>query len=91
MPEDPRPDFEPWWPVCVETDCRGAQVVERHCLVHATDLSGLKPGDDLDLSGVVIDSARLAEVLGRFRDHEAVWWTRAVRTSAPRRRLPKRR
>jgi len=71
MPEDPRPDFEPWWPVCVEQDCRAAQAVERRCLVHATDLSGLTPGDDLDLSGAVIDSARLAEVLGRFRDHEA--------------------
>jgi uncharacterized protein YjbI with pentapeptide repeats len=72
MPEDPRPDFEPWWPVCVVgTKCRGAQVVERRCLAHATDLSGLMPGDDLDLRGVVIDSAKLAEVLGRFRDHEA--------------------
>lgn len=72
MPEDPRPDFEPWWPVCaVGTKCRGAQVVERRCLAHATDLSGLKPGGDLDLRGAVIDSAKLAEVLGRFRDHEA--------------------
>jgi uncharacterized protein YjbI with pentapeptide repeats len=70
MPEDPRPDFEPWWPVCVEQDCRGVQVVERQCLVHATDLSGLKPGDDLDLRGAVIDSAKLAKVLGRFRDHD---------------------
>jgi uncharacterized protein YjbI with pentapeptide repeats len=71
MPEDPRPDFEPDWPVCTETDCRGAQAVGRHCLVHAEDLSGLKPGDDLDLRGTVIDSAKLAEVLGQFRNHDA--------------------
>jgi hypothetical protein len=71
MPEDPRPDFEPWWPRCVEADCQGAQAVERHCLMHAVDLSWLKPGDDLDLRGVAIDSAKLSEVLGRFRDHEA--------------------
>lgn len=68
MADDPRPDFEPDWPVCTETGCKGAQMVERHCVVHATDLSGLKPGDDLDLRGTVIDSAKLAEVLGRFRN-----------------------
>jgi hypothetical protein len=70
MAEDPRADFEPWWPVCAEPDCRGAQAVGRHCLVHAEDLSGLEPGDDLDLRGAVVDSARMAEILGRFRDHE---------------------
>jgi hypothetical protein len=71
MPEDPRADFDPQWPVCIEQDCKGAQAVDRHCLVHATDLSGLNPGDDLDLRGAVIDSAKFAEVLYRFRNHHA--------------------
>lgn len=44
--------------------------MERQCLVHATDLSTLAPGADLDLRGAVIDSAKLAEVLGWFRDHD---------------------
>lgn len=70
MPQDPRPDFEPNWPVCVTEGCRGAQVAwERSCLVHTSALTELKPGDELDLRGTVIGSAKLAEVLGRFRDH----------------------
>lgn len=71
MADDPRPDFEPDWPLCVEEGCRGAQAVARHCLVHTTDLAGLEPGGDLDLRGAAIDSARLSGVLGRFRDQEA--------------------
>jgi hypothetical protein len=72
MAQDPRPDFEPGWPVCVEDGCRGAQTAwERRCLVHTDDLSRLEPGSDLDLRGVAINSAKLAEVRGRFRDHEA--------------------
>ncbi|MFL6124740.1 pentapeptide repeat-containing protein [Actinophytocola sp.] len=71
MADDPRPPFEPWWPLCAETDCRGVQAVADRCLAHATDLSTLEPGADLDLRGVVIDSAKFAEIRGRFRDHEA--------------------
>lgn len=72
MAQDPRPDFDPWWPVCVEDGCRGAQTAwERRCLGHTTDLSRLEPGGDLDLRGVVIDSERFAGIRGRFRDFAA--------------------
>ncbi|MGB3444222.1 MAG: pentapeptide repeat-containing protein [Actinophytocola sp.] len=69
--EDPRPDFDPHWPVCTEEGCRGAQSEwERRCLVHAEDLAGLRPGGDLDLRGAAVDSAKLVEIVYRFRDHE---------------------
>jgi hypothetical protein len=72
MADDPRPDFDPWWPLCTFPDpCRGAQAVEKRCLVHAADLSTLGPGAELDLRGVEIDSARFKEIRQRFRDHEA--------------------
>jgi len=70
MPEDPRPDFDPKWPVCAE--CQGVQV-EGHkvCVAHLADLADYEPAGELDLRGVTVDSALLAGVLGRFRDHEA--------------------
>lgn len=69
--EDPRPDFDPQWPVCVEEGCRGAQSGwDRRCLVHAEDLTGLTPGGNLDLRGTAVDSAKLVEIIYRFRDHE---------------------
>ena len=71
MADDPRPPFEPWWPLCIEDGCRGAQAVERQCLVHATNLSTLGPGAELDLRGVAISSAKFVEIRSRFRNHEA--------------------
>lgn len=69
MADDPRPDFEPRWPVCIEAGCKGVQVEwERRCVVHTADLSALAPGSDLDLRGTVIDSAKLAEVRGGAQD-----------------------
>jgi hypothetical protein len=69
--DDPRPDFDPQWPVCAQPKCTGAQVVNKQCLGHVNDLSGLNPGDDLDLRGVVVSSARLVEIRGRFLDQES--------------------
>jgi hypothetical protein len=71
MADDPRPPFNPWWTRCIQTNCRGAQAIGQQCLMHATDLSALGPGADLDLRGVVIDSVNLVEIRRRFLDHES--------------------
>lgn len=78
---DNRRDFEPRWPVCREVRadgfCRGVQVGDTgYCVRHLDSdartrhLAGLAPGADLDLRGVEVDPALLAEVLGPFRDHD---------------------
>jgi len=67
--EDPRPEFDPRWPVCAR--CRGVRVEGRTmCVSHLADLPELAPGDELDLRGVKVSSAGLAQILGKFRDHE---------------------
>lgn len=70
MPDDPRPDFDPKWPVCAE--CAGVRL-EGHqvCVAHLDDLAEYEPKGELDLRGVAVDSALLAGVLGKFRDHDA--------------------
>lgn len=71
MPEDPRPDFEPGWDVCMRTGCRGVRTEwEPHCLVHTNDLSRLEPGADLDLRGVAVTSTQLKDLRARFRDDD---------------------
>lgn len=70
MPDDPRPDFDPDWPVC--TQCQGVRLEGRKvCVAHLGDLAEYEPNGELDLRGVTVDSALLAGVLGRFRDHDA--------------------
>jgi hypothetical protein len=69
--EDPRPEFDPRWPVCEVQGCRGAQRNGPKCVAHSGDFDGFAPGADLDLRGVVVITELLARVLGAFRDHEA--------------------
>jgi hypothetical protein len=69
--EDPRPEFDPDWPVCDQSGCRGVQHNGPRCVAHGGGLDGFAPGAELDLRGVEVDSALLATILGKFRDHEA--------------------
>ncbi len=74
MAEDPRPNFVPTWPVCVEADCKGIQQVGHdRCLAHGRDLSGFVPGAELDLRGVAVDTALLIDVLELLRDPVSHW------------------
>jgi len=71
MPDDPRPDFTPDWPTCVEEGCRGIQVDDEFCLLHAVDggekfLAGLHPGADLDLRGTVLTDELFRRIVERF-------------------------
>jgi len=68
MAEDPRPEFDPRWPVCER--CRGVRV-DPHptCVAHLANLPEFAPGDELDLRGVEVGSALLAAILGKYRDH----------------------
>jgi hypothetical protein len=69
--EDPRPEFDPDWPVCDQSGCWGVQHNGPRCVAHGGGLDGFAPGAELDLRGVAVDSALLATILGKFRDHKA--------------------
>lgn len=71
-------DWKPYWPTCGMPGCIGSPLKGGEaCIAHARPqdrqafLAALKPGTDLDLRGVPVDSSLLSQLLDALQPQDA--------------------